>query len=725
MISNAPLDDLTTRSNLNYLREESLVTIGVLAGVAGYIWLWFDIWPVTGSSLPLSAWIGGSALALGSILGYGLRQKNLHLAIHILAWNLLLAAICAVFTFHAAAIEYLLILPVIFGGVLLSQRSVFFIAVLASFSLIVLHLAVPVPQLDAFMPVVIIWMVTVASWISSWTLRTTLAWFGTAYKIASNNERVAREHEGELRRLVKALDDVTLRLERTNYSLTLERNQANEARRLKQHFVQTISHELRTPLNLIVGFTELMSQSPEYYGTPLPTGYMRDLTIVHRNARHLQNLVNDVLDLARIEAAQMSVIPEETDPGVLVQEAVNTALSLVETRGLKLNVSIAPNLPHIWIDSTRIRQVLFNLLNNAARFTEAGSVSVTVKHTDDDLIFSVVDTGCGIAEEHLPRLFREFEQLDSSTRRRHGGAGLGLAISRHFVEMHHGRIWAESELGKGSAFSFSLPVTQSKPSIQVVDLGTIPSDPTELKSQGERILLAVTRSPSAATLLSRYVQGCRTVVVQDLKQAYNVATHLLPQMVVIDTSSEPQDQNSFQTLVQEWGLAGVPFVAYPLFGEDMLRQQLAVDGYLVKPVSTQSLDDLLYQLGENHERILVIDDDHDFVRLLSRMLDRPLRHHQVINAYTGHEALMHVSRYKPSLIFLDLKLPDIDGNKLIEKIRSMPGQHESSIVVVSGQEPIDSIDSVGTPILLARQNKFVPGDLIHTIQYTLDTLAKP
>src|SRR5260221_6859579 len=171
-------------------------------------------------------------------------------------------------------------------------------------------------------------------------------------------------------------------------------------------------------------------------------------------------------------------------------------------------------------------------------------------------------------------------------------------------------------------------------------------------------------------------------------------------MVVIDTSSEPQDQNSFQTLVQQWGLAGVPFVAYPLFGEDMLRQQLAVDGYLVKPVSTQSLDDLLYQLGENHERILVIDDDHDFVRLLSRMLDRPLRHHQVINAYTGHEALMHVSRYKPSLIFLELKLPDIDCNKLIEKIRSMHGQHGSSIVAVSGQAPIDSIDSVSNATVL-------------------------
>src|SRR5260221_11996337 len=138
---------------------------------------------VTVSSLNLSSWIWGYALALGSILGYGLRQKNLHLAIHILAWNLLLAAICAVFTFHAAAVEYLLILPVIFGGVLLSQHSVFFIAVLASFSLVVLHLAVPVPQLDAFMPVVIIWMVTVDSWISYWTLRTAMAWFGTACTI--------------------------------------------------------------------------------------------------------------------------------------------------------------------------------------------------------------------------------------------------------------------------------------------------------------------------------------------------------------------------------------------------------------------------------------------------------------------------------------------------------------------------------------------------------------
>ncbi len=713
-------DPQLTRSNLDYLREESLTLIAFLAGIMGYLWLGANIWPVTGSHAPLSSWVGSAALVLGTLLSYSVKRRYLNLAAHGLTWSLLLATTCATLTFHIPAIEYIMTLPVILGGVLLSRRTIFVIALLASLIVIVGHISAAGGESDTPMPLVIIVMVTLASWLSSLSLRTTLSWFGSAYESASNNARMAREHEAELRRLVKVLDDMTMNLERANYTLTLERNHAEEARRLKQYFAQTISHELRTPLNLIVGFTELMAQNPEYYGGQLPAPYMRDLTIIHRNGRHLQTLVNDVLDLARMEAAQMSLIPENTDPSLLLQEAVTTGRSLVESRGLRLNMQIAPNLPQIRVDATRIRQVLFNLLNNAARFTEFGSITVSVWRDENEVIFSVVDTGIGIAQDDIPRLFKEFEQLDSSTRRRHGGAGLGLAISKRFVELHQGRIWVESQSGKGSAFYFALPIIQPDyPLPDVSDPAKMPADRAVLPPQHESILLVVTRSPSAATLLSRHVHGCRSVVVQNLAQAQSVAARLLPQVVFIDTSCEPQTPDSLQRLAQAWEMPDVPFIAYPVAGEDLVRQQLAVDGFLIKPISTQSLRSLFYQFDDIQDCILVIDDDHDFVHLLTRMLDRPTRHSQVINAYSGYEALELIVRYKPSLIFLDLQLPDIDSATLLEKIHALPFAKRTTIIAVSAQESIGISGTTVTPILLAQENGFVSGDLVSLIQLML------
>jgi CheY-like chemotaxis protein len=200
---------------------------------------------------------------------------------------------------------------------------------------------------------------------------------------------------------------------------------------------------------------------------------------------------------------------------------------------------------------------------------------------------------------------------------------------------------------------------------------------------------------------------------------------LLPQIVVIDTSCEPQNPASLQQLAQSWEMPSVPFIAYPMLGEDLLRQQLAVDGFLMKPISTQNLRSLFYQFGEVQKCILVIDDDHDFVHLLARMLGRPAQHSQVINAYSGSEALELMARYKPSLIFLDLELPDMDCMTLIEKIHAFPSAQHIRIIVVSAQESVSSSDNVQEPILLARANGFMPVDLVRTIQYALDVLTRP
>ena len=715
---------LAQEENLADLHSSSLRLMALFAGAVGFAWFIFVAWPETGGDAPPPAWAGSAILLLVAILSYLFSERYLGLASVLFVAGTLVAAACVPLTLRSMQGAYVLLLPIIFGSLLLDQRANLALAGLATLFTLAFGLralGLPFISSELWLPVVVIVLVASASWLSARNLYTALDWVWSGYEQAHHNEQLARQGQAELRRALKALDEATYRLERANHMLALARDQAEEARRLKQQFAQTISHELRTPLNLIVGFTELMAQSPEYYGMVLSPAYMRDLSIVHRNARHLQTLVNDVLDLARIEAAQLSLLPEETNPETLVQEAVSTARSLVEARGLTLLVDIEPGLPRLWVDPTRIRQVLFNLLNNAARFTERGGVTVTVRQQGEEVVFAVADTGVGIAPEDVTRIFDEFQQADGSTRRRHEGAGLGLAISRQFVELHGGRIWVESQVGRGSTFSFSLPVRRTVASSSVGSHPATGASSAPVAGSGSPVLLTVSRSPAATSLLARYVRGTRAVAVPSLEQARSLAPQLMPQVVVIDSTSEPLDPATLEGLAHEWGLPRTPFLACPLPGEESLRQRLAVDGYLIKPVSRASLWDALRPFGERIDRVLVVDDDRDFVLLVGRMLeDSPLRRYQVLSAASGREGLAMVQHRQPDLMLLDLMLPDIDGFQVIERIRALPGRERLPIIVVSAQDELDSRETLHGALTVAKAEGLKPADIVRWVQNVVD-----
>ncbi len=718
--------DVTNFSdNLAQLQTESLEVIAKFIGIVGYIWLALVIWPSTGDYAPISAWVGIVVLISCSLAGYLIRLNHLHLAGHLLVWGFLGATACIILTFSLPALFYLFIVPVVFTSVLLSQRSVFLVAVVAGCLIVVLSLqrmAIPLVSIEVILPITIIILVTFAAWLSTRNLYTALAWVWNGYNDARHNQQLASQRQAELKRVLKALDEATYRIERSNFMLKLTSEQAEESRRLKQQFAQTISHELRTPLNLIVSFTELMVESPEYYGSRLSSTYLRDLNIVHRNAHHLQTLVNDVLDLARIEAAQLIIVPQKVDPAALVRDAANTARSLVETHGLTLHTTVQPDLPPLQVDPIRIRQVLFNLLNNAARFTGQGGITVKVYRQEDDVIFSVADTGVGMAPEKLPLIFEEFQQLDGSTRRPHDGSGLGLAISRKFVELHDGRIWVESEVNKGSIFYFSLPISRASAD----PAGKFQQSPSRTANlEPELVLLATTPSPSAAALLSRYLHGCRTVVVQNIEQARSAAQKLMPQVVIFDTAYAGLTPAKLENLAQEWGLPRAFFMACPLPGEELLRRQLAVDGYLLKPTSRQSLWDMLRQFGDNVDKVLLIDDNRDFVRLISRILDHPLRRYQVLRAYSGQEGIALFRHHQPDLILLDLDLPDLNGVEVLQEIRSTPTGQRIPIIVVSAQDEIDTLKTLTGPVFVSKADGLMPGEVVQWIQKTLDLATRP
>ncbi len=699
--------------NLAELRGQSVMGITLLALCLGYAWLMVLLWPSRNEAVNPFSWLGSVTLVLLMILVLLLHRQYLQIAILLLIGGLLFSVTCLIMATGHIGLGYLYLPVIVLAGILFSPGPAFIVSFIAGALVILLELVAFSSRSPTELSVLLVVMAltSVASWLAARNLYTALTWVWNGYEIARANEQRVRERSAELRQALKALDEATWRLERANEALALARDQAEEARRLKQQFVQTISHELRTPLNLIVGFTELMAQSPEYYGAELTPAYLRDLSIVHRNAKHLQRMVNDVLDLARVDAMQMTLTFEEVDPATLVEEAVATVRSMVEAAGLELRVEIAPGLPRFWVDPTRIRQVLFNLLNNAIRFTERGHITITARAQEDAILFSVSDTGVGIAPEDLPRIFQEFVQVDGSTRRRHGGAGLGLAICHRFVTLHHGRIWAESAPGVGSTFYFLIPLDSRGSYIPSLGGPEAVRRGSGLKKDLP-LALAVTRNANMATLLTRYVRECRVLVVPNPDDARRVARQMSPDAVILDMTPDGESWNAFESVAETWNLPHALFLGFALDSDALCGQKLDSDGYLVKPISREALWDILRRFGERVDNVLVVDDDHDFVWLLTRMLDDPVRRYNVMSAYSGQEALSLLAVHRPDLIFLDVGLPDMDGFEILARLRTDPVSCSIPVIIISARADVGRMEIAARAMSVVRSRAFNTPEIV-------------
>ena len=249
-------------------------------------------------------------------------------------------------------------------------------------------------------------------------------------------------------------------LAETKYQLYRVKKELGEADRVRSEFIATVSHELRTPLNSIIGFAKLLLN--QSIG-PLNEVQNTDLSLIYNSAQHLQGLVNDILDISKIDAGKIRLDLQWIPVEEIIVGVIPTTLILVEDKPIELREEIEPNLPKIYVDRVRIRQVVLNLLSNAAKFTDAGSISLCiyrmVKNEESCICFAVTDTGIGIAEEDRDKVFEAFRQIDSSVARRAEGTGLGMPISRRLVSLHGGELWFDSKIGRGSTFYFTVPVT--------------------------------------------------------------------------------------------------------------------------------------------------------------------------------------------------------------------------------------------------------------------------
>lgn len=653
------------------------------------------------------------SLFLEGFLAYKLRWRSLKAATALIVLGPIASLAMGLALIPAWPLSYFFSL-VVTGGSMLSPPLGFLVAGLSTICLYVFR---PFPS---FSPLALLWLTAFMGWLSSRGLYTVLDWAWSSQQRANQLLEELRDRRGELNRTLVALTEANRRLKRTGHELALARQRAEEARRLKEQFAASISHELRTPLNLILGFSEMMYLSPDVYGEMewSPT-LRRDVHQIYRSSRQLLDLINDVLDLSRINAVPMPIHREPSDLREIIQEAVETASDLFRGKDLDLRVKLPPELPLLNLDRTRIRQVLLNLLNNAARFTEHGHIIVSAERNEREVVVSVADTGVGIPPEELSTIFEEFHQVDMSLRRRQEGAGLGLAISKRFVELHNGRIWAESRVGEGSTFYFSLPLPEAEVPVGRLRPGRLAEPP---RNPYQPSLVVVDEDPQVAALLERYLEGYQVLPAQDMEEAEALIERWHPKALIANQKPGIRDWWAAQERAFQVTPPKVPVLFCSLPSRQWQEQEINVQGWLTKPFSRAQLLEVLGRANGARE-ILVVDDDRDFVQLVRRFLEAMDGKYEVRWAYEGEEALIRLREKRPDLLLLDLIMPGMDGFQLLEELRGDEELREMPVVIVTATSyGEDAVAQRGSVIGLARRRGFDTREVIECLQALLDVI---
>ena len=631
---------------------------------------------------------------LGAFLAYLLRQRFPLFSAGII--TLTLISVIAILYQQNQMIDslYLLVLPVGFFTLCLGIRPG---AALASTLTLALLLS-PQTILGATpvqrgLVILLLWAVVVLVWMALRSLLSVIGWAWQGYRTSLVSLEQARTSQGQLQGSLENLKEANTQLTRLNQLAQNLRLIAEEERRIKEEFVANVSHELRTPLNMIIGFCGMMLQSQQAYGQALSAKLLVDLEVIYRNSQHLSSLIDDVLDMSQIDAGKMALTKEKTVITEVIGEAVIAVQPLFSSKGLYIQVEAPVDLPLVWCDRTRIREVLMNLLSNAGRFTEEGGITLRAAQKSANLVVSVTDTGPGMTKEEKNRLFRPFEQLDSSIRRRYGGTGLGLSISKNFVEMHDGKIWVESEKNIGTTFFFQLPIEPiTVPSSGAVRWMNIYTSHEERRhyhlDASERVkprILVVEKGNVMQKLLLRYFPAVEIAPASGLEDALQrIKSENATALLVND----PLVSHFLDRLRESGGLPlGIPAIVCSIAGEEQASAEFGVENYLVKPIHREVLLDAIRHLNTPIQNILVVDDEPDARQLFKRMLDSTEDNYQVIRAEDGEVALEVLETRKIDLILLDLAMPNLDGFQFLAVKNDHPEWKDIPVILISARDP--------------------------------------
>ena len=658
-------------------REALLLFLGAAFAFASYYLAFVS------DSLQWKTWLTPALLLMLVILAFQLRD-HLHLAGSVLVLGMLLLVVLEGVLRRDPAVYYFFSPVVGVTSVVLGTRAgiVAAAAATAAIALGPTEDQAALSSGEATAQVFLSWSSVFLSWALYRSLHTALDWSWNSFVQAQAKTEELQVHQAELKRTLNSLNEAYDRLERLNDELAYARRAAEEARRLKAEFAANVSHELRTPLNLVIGFAETMVMAPESYGgQPLPAPYRSDLDAIYRNACHLSSLIDDILDLSQIEAGRMGLVKESADLAPIVDEAWQVVAGLYEAKRLQFIAELPSDLPKVFVDRTRIRQVLINLLSNAARFTDEGGVTVSARVEATALVVQVADTGVGILPRDLPHVFEEFYQ-PVGTLQKHDGSGLGLTICKRFVEAHGGSIWAESQPGHGSAFSFSLPlidnvVTALPPGEWLV------WDRTQRNTAPKHTLVAVCEDGRVVRMLRRYMDGYEVLATSSLAEARELARDELVRGIVV-VSDSPAGALARLTEL-DGDASSIPVAVCSLPSRAELQRELGVAAYLMKPVSRAELLKTIADLGRPVTSALVVDDDPEVVQMLARMLRSAVQRLRVRFAFGGAEAKEILAEWQPDVVLLDLLMPEVDGYSVADWMKGQERLRDIPIVVITAR----------------------------------------
>jgi signal transduction histidine kinase/CheY-like chemotaxis protein len=675
-----------------YLRDESAWKLAALIAVVGVLPITLDRWLLQAHQV---AALGLIFLATAAC-GLWLARFDLRLSVAGLVVGTTAGVGLAAHWWPTPGVSSLFLLPVGLAVFTLGPIASALVSIAVAWFLLA-HpegYLVAIPRSETIVVVSVAAMLWALSWINEAPRRAMLKQLLVYYRRAQELLEEARDRRLLLNQANQDLTEAYLQLARMTDLLRASRLEAEMARRAKEEFVANVSHELRTPLNMIIGFSEMILRSPATYGRRLPKPLLSDMGVIHRNSQHLAQLINDVLELSQSEAGQMSLNREPVDLVTLVQEAMEAVRPLYQARKLDLKADIPSSAPRVWCDRLRVRQILLNLLSNAGRFTEVGGVRVSVSLKESEVIFHVVDSGPGIPPDRRERIFEPFHQAHAPTERILGGSGLGLSISKRLVELHGGRMWLESDVGRGSKFSFSLP--RDRVDLEASDAArwvnpyaryeprTRPRIVELPEPQFHLLVLEqedVLQHQVRAHLGAVHLTGVQTIEALKAEVAAGP-----PDIVLINDAQAMEARHPVCTAL---GLpARTPVVSCHVPGKREACERLNVVDYLVKPVTHSALLAAAERIAPAGGSLLVVEDDREMGRLIARQLTVAGREYRVLRAEDGAGALAMMRARHPDAVLLDLGLPDKDGYQVLLEKDADPAIQCIPVVIVSARDPL-------------------------------------
>ncbi len=613
-------------------------------------------------------------------------------------WSTLLSLLIAIYvtSVYLSSPEILTFaaLPVALAVYLINLTASLTIAGGQTILLLLLVRHYPTALADVRVTLIWIWVTFATAYSMYRSIRRLIEWLEIYFERNQKIIEEARDHRMQLEKALQGFAHANRQLALANERASALRAIAESAERAKAAFVANVSHEFRTPLNMIIGLVDLMVESPGIYAVVLSDEMRKDLKVIHRNCEYLSEMIDDVLDLTRMEAGRFALHRERVDLSEIIDNSIAIVRPLLEKKRLEIHISVPADLPRVYCDRTRIQQVVLNLVSNAARFTEQGEIAVSATAHDNEVVVTVKDTGVGISPEDAERIFKPFEQ--GRLWHSKGGSGLGLGISKRFVELHGGRMWLRSKVGIGTTFYFTLPLARpiqhtARPGHAIKSdwVWHEPAFKASRISYNDQLLkprvIVYDQVGTLGAWLDHYANGVEIVEAQTSDQIVEML-HQCPAHAVVVNDIDHVAVMQLAERIREQA-KGTLIIGCAISHSAQSVPDDSIIGRLVKPVTRADLVSAVEAVGGPVRRILIVDDDPDVGRLFKRTLQAYDGTLEILTAYSGEEALDTLQRTQIDLMLLDIVMPSMNGWQVLTAVRENVQVSDVPTFLVSAKDP--------------------------------------